>query len=52
MALSQDQQVAIVFLVYLVLPLLAFLVYWLVGVIRRRFLKKGVGDEAAQEGEA
>jgi hypothetical protein len=51
-ALTRDQQVALVFLVYLVLPLLAFLVYWIVGFVRRRFLKKGVGDPAAQEGEA
>jgi len=46
-----DEQVAIVFLTYLVLPVVAFLIYWLVGFIRRRILKKG-GDEAAQEGEA
>ena len=51
MAFTKDQQVATIFLVYLVLPLLAFVVYWLVGFIRRRILKKG-GDEAAQEGEA
>jgi ABC-type nitrate/sulfonate/bicarbonate transport system permease component len=50
--LTRDEQIATVFLVYLVLPLLAFLVYWIVGLVRRRILKKGGGDEAAQEGEA
>lgn len=49
--LTGDEQIAIWFLVYLLIPLLAFLIYWAVGYIRRRVLKKG-GDEAAREGEA
>lgn len=52
MALTQDQQVALIFLGYLLVPVVLFFLYWFVGFIRRRVLKKGGGDEASNEGEA
>ena len=46
--MASDQTVAIWFLVYLALPVIAFFFWWLAGWVRRKILKKG-GEEADAE---
>lgn len=44
-----DQAVAILFLVYLVLPVVAFFLWWLAGWFRRKVFKKGGEPSESEE---
>jgi len=49
--MALDDDVALVFLGYLLLPVAILLLIWLIAFIRRRVLKKGGGSEPGAEQE-
>lgn len=49
--MAQDDNIALLFLAYLVLPIVILLLVWLVSFVRRRVFKKGGETEGGGEGE-